>query len=69
VIVTAKRNATIDGKFMNERVPVNLGDIPSGGTATMVLTFSGVKPGTRTLQVILEYAGGTVTRTTVISIP
>jgi hypothetical protein len=69
VMLPAKKNATVDGKFMNERVPVNLGEIPPGATATMVLTFSGLKPGMRTLQVILEYAGGTVTRTAAVSIP
>jgi hypothetical protein len=69
VMLPAKKNATIDGKFMHERVPVNLGDVAPGGTATMVLTFSGVKPGARTLRVILEYAGGTVTRTAALSIP
>jgi hypothetical protein len=69
VTLPTKKNATIDGKFMNERVPINLGDIPPGGSATMVLTFSGVKTGTRNLQVIMEYAGGTAIRTAVVSIP
>ena len=69
VMLPAKKNATIDGKFMNERVPINLGDIAPEHTATMILTFSGVKPGARTLRVMLEYASGTVTRTAAISIP
>ena len=58
VTLPTKKHATIDGKIMNERVPITLGDMTPGGTATIVLTFSGVKPGMRTLQVILEYAGG-----------
>jgi hypothetical protein len=69
VMLPAKKNATIDGKFTSERVPIALGNIAAGGTASMVLTFSGVKPGTRTLQLILEYAGGTITRTAAVSLP
>lgn len=69
VTLPTKKDATIDGKFMNERVPITLGTVVPGGTVTVALTFSGVKPGTRTLQVVVTYAGGTFTRTMVLSIP
>jgi hypothetical protein len=69
VTIGTKKDATIDGKATKERAPVVLGDIAPGGTATTILTFAGVKAGTRTLQVTLTYTGGTATLSTQISVP
>jgi hypothetical protein len=69
VMIGAKKEATIDGKATNERPPVVLGDIDPAGTATTILTFSGVKAGTRTLQVRLTYTGGTVTFSMSVVVP
>jgi hypothetical protein len=68
VTIAAKKDATLDGKATNERPPVVLGNIDPGDTATTILTFSGVKAGTRTLQVTLTYTRGTVTLTVPLSI-
>jgi hypothetical protein len=69
VTIDAKKEVTLEGKATHERPPVVLGDIAPGGTATAVLTFTGVKAGTRTLQVSLAYTGGTATLTTQVSVP
>lgn len=69
VTIASKKDATVDGKATQERAPVVLGDIAPGGTATTILTFSGVKAGTRTLQVTLTYTGGTATLSTQVSVP
>jgi len=69
VTIDTKKEATIDGKATNERPPVVLGNIAPGGTATAILTFAGVKAGTRMLQVSVAYTGGTATLSTHVSVP
>ena len=69
VTIDTKKEATIDGKATNERPPVVLGNIAPGGTATAILTFAGVKAGTRMLQVSVAYTGGTATLSTPVSVP
>jgi hypothetical protein len=69
VTLRTKKDATIDGKATREHAPVVLGSIARGGTATTILTFSGIKAGTRTLRVRLTYAGGTATLSIQVSVP
>ncbi len=67
--LNAKKDATIDSKATHERPPVVLGNIDPGGTATTSLTFSGIKAGTRTLQLILTYTGGTAALSSPVVLP
>lgn len=68
--IPTKRDATMDGRITHERPPIALGDIaPLGGTGTAVLTFSGVKSGSRTLQITVVYTGGTASLTTSVAVP
>ena len=69
VMISAKKDATIDRKATLERAPIVLGNIEPGGAATTTLTFSGVKAGTRTLQLKLQYTGGSVTFAVPVSVP
>jgi hypothetical protein len=65
VTIGAKKETTLDGKASHENRPIVLGNIAPGGTETAILTFTGVKAGTRTLKVTLTYKGGT----TSLSVP
>jgi hypothetical protein len=71
VTIAAKKDATIDAKATAERAPIVLGNIAPGDTATppLPLTFSGVKAGTRTLQVTLTYTGGTAILSKSVVVP
>ena len=59
----------LDGKAANERTPIVLGNIAAGGSAETSLTFTGVKAGTRTLQLTLTYTDGTATLSTQVTVP
>jgi hypothetical protein len=69
VTIGSKKDATLDGKGTQERPPVVLGNIDPGGSASTILTFAGVKAGTRTLQLKLTYTSGTATLSTPVTVP
>ncbi len=69
VTIGTKKGATVDGKATNERLPVDLGNIAPGSTVTTVLTFGGVKAGTRTLELKLTYTEGAASLSTPVVVP
>ena len=69
VTIEARRDATISGKAMKKHAQITIGDILPGESTTTVLTFAGVKAGTRTLRLDLIYSGGAATLTIPVIVP
>jgi hypothetical protein len=68
VTIGKKKETTLDGKASHEKRPIVLGNIVPGGTETAILTFTGVKAGTRTLKMTLTYRGGSAILSTPVEV-
>jgi hypothetical protein len=69
VTIGKKKETTLDGKASHENRPIVLGNMVPGDTETVILTFTGVKSGTRTLKVTLTYKGGTTSLSIPVEVP
>jgi len=69
VTIDRKKGATLDAKAAKEHPPIVLGNVAPFGSTTTILTFSGVKTGTRTLEVSLTYTGGSTTLSAQVVVP
>lgn len=69
VSIDSRKLVSLDGKAPNERIPIILGDVAPGGMATSSMTFTGIKVGTRILQMTLTFVGGTSSLSTDVAVP